>query len=69
MPLIYRCDYKKLDFNWLPQVQIAGHLIELGDGIYNLRTGDFTAHSGNDLGLLSCSTFWPEITFQDLPNV
>ena len=64
---IYTRDYKKLNFSFLPQVTIAGYLVELLDGIYNLRTTDLTPHSDTDLGLVSCSSFWPNTTFQDLP--
>lgn len=64
---LYTREYHRLNFNWLPQVTIAGHLIELSDGIYNLRTGKFTSHDYIDLGLVSCSTFLPDITFQGLP--
>ena len=62
----YTRDYKKLDFNWLPQITIPGYLLELFDGIYNLRTGKFTPHSDNiNMDLVSCSNFWPELTFED----
>jgi hypothetical protein len=66
---LYLRDYQKLDFNWLPQVTILSYLIELSDGIYNLRTGTFTPHShttDSQVGLVSCSTFWPDLTFQNL---
>lgn len=65
---LYVRDYQKLDFNWLPQVTIAEHLVELRDGIYNLRTGEFKPlFEDTNLGLISCSTFWPQFTFQNLP--
>lgn len=60
---LYVRDYKKLNFNWLPQISIARYLIELGDGIYNLNSGVFTPHSkiaDLDLDLVSCSTFFPK---------
>lgn len=65
---LYVRDYQKLDFNWLPQVTIAEHLVELRDGIFDLRTGEFKPHfEDTNLGLISCSTFWPQFTFQNLP--
>lgn len=64
---LYTRDYKKLNFNWLPQVTIRGYLVELFDGIYDLRNGQFTPHSEIDLGLVSCSSFWPKTSFQQLP--
>ena len=66
---LYTRDYNKLNFNLLPQITIPPYLIELRNGIYNFRTGKFTKHSENTLTLISCSSFWPEITFPDLPNV
>ena len=65
----YTRDYKKLDFNWLPQITIPGYLLELFDGIYNLRTRKFTPHSDNiNMDLVGCSNFWPELTFEGLDN-
>ena len=66
---LYTRDYNKLNFNWLPQVIVSTYLFEFGDGIYNLRTGEFKPHSEIKLGLVSCSTFWPEIRFQDLDGL
>ena len=63
----YTRDYKKLNFNWLPQVIIPGYLIELLDGIYNLRTGVFTPRAETNLGLVSCSSFCPNTPFQEIP--
>jgi hypothetical protein len=63
----YTRDYKKVNFNWLPQITIPAYLIEVLDRIYNLRTGEFKPYSDIDLGLVSCSSFWPNTTFQNLP--
>ena len=64
---LYSRDYNKLTFNWLPQVNIAGYLVELRDGIYNLRTSEFKPNSEINLPLISCCSFWPDRTFQKRP--
>jgi hypothetical protein len=62
---LYIRDYSKLDFNWLPRITVATHLVELSDGIYDFRIGELS--SVDNWGLTSCASYWLTLSFNNLP--
>ena len=65
---LYMLDYAKYNLNYLPVITLNSNLIELGDGVFNFRTGVHTLHSEwTNSSSISCVSFWPHISFDSLP--
>lgn len=62
----YVKEYKKLNWNYLPQVTVDYRLIELKDGVYNFADGELDPSSSEKWKYTSCASTWMNHIFHEL---